>query len=104
MPGLTHLALPGFVGVDDFYSRGHLANRIRAGLAPEGWLTNYWSGKVNQGQQNKIWTSAAKRRKERVDNPVPVRLRKLLGHGRFVVTRTRQPWPDGSKKKMFAKM
>ena len=48
VPGLANLAEPAFRDVDAFYSREHLANRIRANLAPEGWLTNYWKGKVNQ--------------------------------------------------------
>ena len=48
VPGLANLARPGFEKVDAFYSREHLANRIRAKLAPEEWLTNYWSGKVEQ--------------------------------------------------------
>jgi hypothetical protein len=58
VPGLAHLASPGFANVDDFYSREHLANRIRAGLAPEEWLTNYWSGKVNQ-ERNYFWYRTA---------------------------------------------
>jgi beta-galactosidase len=54
VPGLANLARPAFPNVDDFYSREHLANRIRAKLAPEDWLTNYWSGKVNQ-DRNYFW-------------------------------------------------
>src|SRR5262249_8896421 len=41
-------------GLDDFFSREHLVNRIRAKLAPEEWLTNYWPGKVNQ-ERNYFW-------------------------------------------------
>src|SRR5437773_2573513 len=44
VPGLANLATPAFASVDEFYSREHLANRIRAKLAPEAWLTNYWTG------------------------------------------------------------
>lgn len=54
VPGLANLARPSFAGVDAFYSREHLANRIRAGLAPEDWLTNYWTGKVEQ-DRNYFW-------------------------------------------------
>jgi len=54
VPGLAHLAVPGFANVDDFDSREHLSNRIRAGLAPQEWLTNYWVGKVNQ-ERNYFW-------------------------------------------------
>ncbi len=43
-----------FPDVDAFYSREHLANRIRAKLAPEEWLTNYWNGKVDQ-DRNYFW-------------------------------------------------
>jgi beta-galactosidase len=48
VPGLVNLARPPFEKVDAFFSREHLANRIRAKLAPEDWLTNYWMGKVEQ--------------------------------------------------------
>lgn len=48
VPGLVNLAQPAFPHVDDFFSREHLANRIRAGLSPADWLTNYWAGKINQ--------------------------------------------------------
>ncbi len=54
VPGLANLAKPAFPDVDAFYSREHLANRIRAKLAPEEWLTNYWNGKVNQ-DRNYFW-------------------------------------------------
>src|SRR5436190_6438613 len=54
VPGLANLALPSFPKVDAFYSREHLANRIRARLAPENWLTNYWAGKVEQ-DRNYFW-------------------------------------------------
>jgi hypothetical protein len=54
VPGLANLARPAFPNVDDFYSREHLANRIRAKLAPEEWLTNYWKGKINQ-DRNYFW-------------------------------------------------
>ncbi|HEY5913425.1 MAG TPA: glycoside hydrolase family 2 TIM barrel-domain containing protein [Verrucomicrobiae bacterium] len=54
VPGLANLARPGFAKVDAFYSREHLANRIRAKLAPEEWLTNYWNGKVEQ-DRNYFW-------------------------------------------------
>jgi hypothetical protein len=58
VPGLAALALPGFANVDDFYIREHLANRIRAGIAREEWLSNYWSGKVNQ-ERNYFWYRTA---------------------------------------------
>jgi len=54
VPGLANLASPAFPGVDAFYSREHLANRIRAKLAPAEWLTNYWNGKVEQ-DRNYFW-------------------------------------------------
>jgi hypothetical protein len=54
VPGLANLATPPFTNVDAFYSREHLANRIRAGLAPAEWLTNYWTGKVDQ-DRNYFW-------------------------------------------------
>ncbi len=54
VPGLADLAQPFFPDVDGFYSREHLANRIRAKLSPEPWLTNYWLGKVNQ-DRNYFW-------------------------------------------------
>jgi len=54
VPGLANLATPGFTDIDNFYSREHLANRIRAQLAPADWLTNYWAGKVNQ-DRNYFW-------------------------------------------------
>jgi hypothetical protein len=54
VPGLANLATPGFRDVDAFYSREHLASRIRSKFAPEEWLTNYWSGKVNQ-DRNYFW-------------------------------------------------
>ena len=54
VPGLANLAKPAFDKVDAFYSREHLANRIRSKLAPEEWLTNYWKGKVEQ-DRNYFW-------------------------------------------------
>lgn len=54
VPGLVNLAEPPFPDVDAFFSREHLANRIRAGLAPAEWLTQYWQGKVNQ-DRNYFW-------------------------------------------------
>lgn len=54
VPGLANLAQPAFTNVDAFYSREHLANRIRAKLAPAEWLTNYWNGKVDQ-DRNYFW-------------------------------------------------
>lgn len=54
VPGLVNESKPVFPNVDDFYSREHLANRIRSKLAPEAWLTNHWSGKVNQ-DRNYFW-------------------------------------------------
>jgi len=54
VPGLANLAQPPFEKVDCFYSREHLANRIRAKLAPAEWLTNYWKGKVDQ-DRNYFW-------------------------------------------------
>ncbi|HYG35133.1 MAG TPA: glycoside hydrolase family 2 TIM barrel-domain containing protein [Clostridia bacterium] len=54
VPGLANLAKPAFPNVDAFYSREHLANRIRAKLSPEEWLTNYWKGKVEQ-DWNYFW-------------------------------------------------
>ena len=54
VPGLADLAQPPFTNVDAFYSREHLANRIRAKLAPPEWLINYWNGKVDQ-DRNYFW-------------------------------------------------
>lgn len=54
VPGLVNLAKPAFPDVDAFYSREHLANRVRAKLVPADWLTNYWQGKVNQ-DRNYFW-------------------------------------------------
>jgi len=54
VPGLANLAKPAFPDVDRFYSREQLANRIRAGLSPADWLTNYWNGKVDQ-DRNYFW-------------------------------------------------
>ncbi len=48
VPGLANLASPAFANVDEFISREHLANRIRAKLAPASWLQQYWKGKVDQ--------------------------------------------------------
>ncbi len=48
VPGLANLAQPAFPAVDAFISRENLANRVRAGLVPADWLTNYWTGKVDQ--------------------------------------------------------
>jgi beta-galactosidase len=54
VPGLANLAEPPFPNVDAFYSREHLANRIRAKLAPADWLQKYWAGKVDQ-DRNYFW-------------------------------------------------
>ena len=54
VPGLADLAQPPFTNDDAFYSREHLANRIRAKLAPPEWLINYWNGKVDQ-DRNYFW-------------------------------------------------
>jgi beta-galactosidase len=54
VPGLAHLAEPPFADVDAFFSREQLANRIRSKLSPPEWLTNYWSGKVDQ-DRNYFW-------------------------------------------------
>jgi hypothetical protein len=54
VPGLANLAKPGFPNVDAFFSREHLANRVRAKLVPSDWLTNYWKGKVDQ-DRNYFW-------------------------------------------------
>ncbi|MCX7048083.1 MAG: hypothetical protein NTX50_21685 [Candidatus Sumerlaeota bacterium] len=54
VPGLANLAQPAFPQVDAFYSREHLANRIRSKLSPEEWLTKYWTGKVDQ-DRNYFW-------------------------------------------------
>ena len=54
VPGLANLARPAFAGVDAFYSREQLANRIRAKLSPAEWLTNYWTGKIEQ-DRNYFW-------------------------------------------------
>lgn len=48
VPGLANLAQPAFPAVDAFISRENLANRVRAKLVPVAWLTNYWTGKVDQ--------------------------------------------------------
>ncbi len=48
VPGLANQSTPPFADVDAFISREQLANRIRAGLSPAEWLTNYWKGKVDQ--------------------------------------------------------
>lgn len=48
VPGLANLAKPAFPKVDAFYSREHLASRVRWKLVPEEWLTKYWKGKVEQ--------------------------------------------------------
>jgi beta-galactosidase len=56
VPGLANLAKPAFPQVDAFFSREQLANRIRAKLSPEEWLTNYWKGKVDQ-DRNYFWYS-----------------------------------------------
>ncbi|HEY9174582.1 MAG TPA: glycoside hydrolase family 2 TIM barrel-domain containing protein [Verrucomicrobiae bacterium] len=48
VPGLANLAQPAFPDVDQFISRENLANKIRAKLVPAEWLTNYWTGKVDQ--------------------------------------------------------
>ena len=54
VPGLANQAIPHFKNVDQFISRENLANRIRAGLAPAEWLTNFWKGKVEQ-DRNYFW-------------------------------------------------
>lgn len=54
VPGLANMAKPGFADVDAFVSREQLANRIRAKLAPAEWLTQYWTGKVEQAR-NYFW-------------------------------------------------
>ena len=54
VPGLANLAQPGFKDVDQFISRENLANRIRSKLVPAEWLTNYWTGKVDQ-DRNYFW-------------------------------------------------
>jgi hypothetical protein len=54
VPGLANLAKPAFANVDAFCSREHLANRVRAKLVPADWLTNYWTGKVDQ-DRNYFW-------------------------------------------------
>lgn len=54
VPGLANLARPAFENVDAFYSREQLANRIRSRLSPAEWLTNYWSGKIDQ-DRNYFW-------------------------------------------------
>jgi hypothetical protein len=54
VPGLANLAEPAFKDVDKFSSRENIANRIRGGLYPESWLTNYWQGKVDQ-DRNYFW-------------------------------------------------
>jgi len=54
VPGMANLAQPPFPDVDAFYSREHLASRIRAKIAPEEWLRQYWKGKVNQ-DRNYFW-------------------------------------------------
>ena len=59
VPGLTNLATPPFPQVDAFFSREHLANRVRGKLVPDDWLTRYWQGKVfsyteNPGGANSI--------------------------------------------------
>lgn len=54
VPGLANLARPEFKDMDAFYSREHLANRIRSKLAPAEWLKTYWTGKVDQ-DRNYFW-------------------------------------------------
>ncbi len=54
VPGLANLAQPAFKDVDKFCSRENIANRIRGGVYPESWLTNYWRGKVDQ-DRNYFW-------------------------------------------------
>lgn len=54
VPGLANLATPAFAKVDAFYSREHLANRIRSKLAPAEWLQTYWKGKVDQ-ERDYFW-------------------------------------------------
>lgn len=54
VPGLANLAEPAFKDVDKFCSRENIANRIRGGVYPEFWFTNYWQGKVDQ-DRNYFW-------------------------------------------------
>jgi beta-galactosidase len=54
VPGLANLAKPAFTNVDAFCSRENLANRIRWKGTPAEWLTNYWTGKVDQ-DRNYFW-------------------------------------------------
>jgi hypothetical protein len=54
VPGLVNLAEPTFPDVDAFISRENMANKIRAKLAPESWLKEYWAGKVEQAR-NYFW-------------------------------------------------
>lgn len=54
VPGLANLAQPPFKEADRFYSREHLARRIKAGLSPPEWLKQYWNGKVEQ-DRNFFW-------------------------------------------------
>ncbi len=54
VPGLANLAKPAFKDVDKFCSRENIANRIRGGVYPEWWRTNYWLGKVDQ-DRNYFW-------------------------------------------------
>lgn len=54
VPGLANLARPKPRDVDAFISRENLANQIRSGRVPADWLTNHWTGKVNQ-DRNYFW-------------------------------------------------
>jgi hypothetical protein len=54
VPGLANLARPAFKDVDQFISRENMANKVRSKLVPPEWLTNYWTGKVNQ-DRNYFW-------------------------------------------------
>lgn len=64
VPGLANLAKPAFPNVDAFCSRENLANRIRWKQAPAEWLTNYWTGKVDQ-DRNYFWYREDVRRPRR---------------------------------------
>ena len=72
VPGLANLATPGFKDVDRFISRENLANKIRSKLVPAEWLTNYWTGKVDQ-DRNYFWYE----KKFRAPSPRAVALLKI---------------------------
>jgi hypothetical protein len=54
VPGLANLAQPEFKDIDRFTSRENMANKVRSKLVPPEWLTNYWTGKVDQ-DRNYFW-------------------------------------------------